>query len=155
MGTRRSISKSDYRLYARPVPGESGDWVEVVDDGGEPPQASSRITHPEAEFNDAGGDDAAAEWPFDSAAAPRSRFNPYLRAAWAVVSIMLVLGLFWLFGNLQAMTTIYSSTGTMGRQDLVLMNFHLMGVYLLPFGLAGALALLMLQAAGYRRERRD
>ncbi|MCQ2001031.1 hypothetical protein [Arthrobacter zhaoxinii] len=151
MGTRRSISKSDYRLYARPVSGESGDWVEVVADGGEPPQASSPTTHAEAEFGDAGGDDTAAEWPFDSAAAPGSRFNPYLCAAWAVVAIMLVLGLFWLFGNLEAMTAMYSTTGTMSRQEVVMMKFHLMGVYLLPFGLAGGLALLTVQAAGYRR----
>ena len=155
MGNRRRTSETDYRLYARPVPGESGDWVEVVSDGGEPPQASSHITHAEAEFIDAGVDGATAQGPPEAAAAPRSRFNPYLCAAWAVVAAMLASGLLWLYGDLQMMTTMYSGTPSMNRQDLVMMNFYQMGVYLLPFGLSGALALLMLHAAGYRSARRD
>ena len=66
------------------------------------------------------------------------------------------LGLIWLFGNLQMMTAIYGSTGpTMSRLDVMAMNFQGMGLYLLPFGLAGALALLILQAADYRGGRRD
>ncbi|MCQ1946785.1 MULTISPECIES: hypothetical protein [unclassified Arthrobacter] len=155
MGNRRSTSESDYRMYSRPVPGESGDWVEVVDDGGEPPRVSSRTTHTEAEFSDADVDGAAAQGPLGVAAAPRSRFNPYLCAAWAVVAMMLVLGLIWLSGNLQITSAIYGGgSAVTSAQDVAMMNFQMMGVYLLPFGLAGALALLMLQAAGYRRERR-
>ena len=155
MTERRSTSESDYRLYSRPLPGESGDWVEVVDDG-EPQQSSDPATpNGAAEFSEAGVASAGADGRLGPAA-PQRRFNPYLCAAWAVVALMLVLGLIWLSGNFQMMTAIYGSTGpTMSRQDVMAMNFQMMGVYLLPFGLAGALALLILQAAGYRGEPRD
>ncbi|MCQ1953641.1 hypothetical protein [Arthrobacter sp. zg-Y238] len=138
------------------MPGESADWVEVVSDGGEPPQASSLTARTGAEFSDADRGGATAEGPVDTAAASRSRSNPYLWAAWAVVAMMLVLGLIWLSGNLQITSAIYSGgSAVTSAQDVAVMNFQMMGVYLLPFGLAGALALLMLQAAGYRHERRD
>ena len=156
MANRRSTSESDYRLYSRPVHGESGDWVEVVDDGEPQQEADPASPTGAAEFSAAGVAGADEDGGFVTAAAPRRQVNPYLCAAWVVVALMLVLGLIWLSGNFQMMTAIYGSTGpTMSRQDVMAMNFQMMGVYLLPFGLAGALALLILQAAGYRGEPRD
>ncbi|KAD3720610.1 hypothetical protein GD627_07315 [Arthrobacter yangruifuii] len=143
----RSIGTSDYRLYSRPAPGGGGDYVEVVDDGGELPAAPARAQAEAGETGPAAG--AAGGWGPDTA--PRSRFNPYLCAAWAVVALMLAGGLTWLSGALPEMATVYSSSAAhMTSQDLMRMNFQMMGVYLLPFGLAGALALLTVQAARYR-----
>ena len=90
-----------------------------------------------------GGDPAAAGFP-------PSRLNPYLAAAWAVVALMLGVGLFWLFGTTQ-MAAMYGSSGEMTGKDVIVMNFHSTGMYLLPFGLVAAVALLTVQAAGYRR----
>ena len=86
----------------------------------------------------------------------RRRINPYLGAAWAIVVLMLGVGLVWLFGGLQ-LDTVYGNggAGTVTRKGLILLNFQMTGVYLLPFGMAGALALLAVQARGYRTTRRS
>ena len=147
MGNQRNTNEADHRLYTRPAPGETGDWVEVVADGGD---GLPSHRHDGGEFSDTdmdGGRPAAA-------VPPRSRFNPYLAAAWAVVALMLGVGLFWLFGTSQ-MAAMYGSSGVMTGKDMIVMNFHSTGMYLLPFGLAAAFTLLTVQAVGYRRESRE
>ena len=145
MGNQRNVNEADHRLYARPAPGETGDWVEVVSDGGGGLPARSQDG---AEFSDTDMD--GTEGDPAAAAFPRSRLNPYLAAAWAVVALMLGVGLFWLFGTTQ-MAAMYGSSGVMTGKDVIVMNFHSTGMYLLPFGLVAAVALLTVQAAGYRR----
>ena len=147
MGNQRNTNEADHRLYTRPAPGETGDWVEVVADGGD---GLPSHRHDGGEFSDTdmdGGRPAAA-------VPPRSRFNPYLAAAWAVVALMLGVGLFWLFDTSQ-LAMMYGSASTVTRTQMTMINFHQMGMYMLPFGLAGALALLAVQAVGYRRGSRE
>ena len=146
MGTERNGNEADHRLYARPAPGEAGDWVEVVADGGDR-LPSHRLDG--GEFSDTDVD-ATEERPAADAT-PSSRFNPYLAAAWAVEALLLGAGLFWLFGTSQMAMMYGGGTGPATSKDMVVMNLQNAGPFLLPFGMAGALALLMVQGVEYRR----
>ncbi|MCC3275552.1 MULTISPECIES: hypothetical protein [unclassified Arthrobacter] len=161
MANQQNYDEVDRRLFGRPQPGDDRigdtgagrdsagtehagrDWVEVVDDGsGEAPAAGTGLEAPP--HGNPNGTDLS-----------RSRLNPYLGAAWAIVVLMLGVGLIWLFGGLQLDTVYGNGTTTMTRKGLILLNFQMTGVYLLPSGLAGALALLAVQARGYRNTHRD
>ena len=150
MGTQPSTNEPDYRLYARPKPGESGDWVEVVADGGERTARGADG----GEFSDNDVDGVKREGAFVPDAARQRRTNPYLHAAWAVVGLMLAIGLFWFFAP--ADNSLYGSgSPVIDRKTIMLINFRMMGPYFLPFGLAAAFALLTVQAVDHRRQSRD
>ncbi|UPO77344.1 hypothetical protein [Arthrobacter sp. Helios] len=83
------------------------------------------------------------------------RFNPYLCAAWALVAIMLAAGLSWLTGALEPPTYVSvdpsTGQGMEGRPGVIASNLYSMGPFVLLFGLLGALTLLTVQAAAFRR----
>lgn len=85
----------------------------------------------------------------------RRRFNPYLCAAWALVAIMLATGLSWLTGALEPPTYVSvdpsTGQGMEGRPGVIASNLYSMGPFVLLFGLLGALTLLTVQAAAFRR----
>ncbi|MBD8043385.1 hypothetical protein H9638_06110 [Arthrobacter sp. Sa2BUA2] len=87
----------------------------------------------------------------------RRWLNPYLCAAWALVAMMLAAGLFWLTGALAPPRYISvdpaTGQGMEGMSGVIASNLYSMGPFLLLIGLIGALALLTVQAAGFRRVR--
>lgn len=181
MGKRRDTHEADYRLYARPEAGGSGGWAGQAgsteagtwadDDGGTAADAGARglrrhstgAMPAAAGVGRVSGETVREEDPrgsgeespgFLPAGAPDSRrVNPYLCGAWAVVALMLGVGLLWFFGSLQ-MDSLYGvNTQVMTRKSMVMVNFQMMGPNLLPFGLAGAFALLGIHALNYERSR--
>ncbi|WP_066302390.1 hypothetical protein [Arthrobacter luteolus] len=92
---------------------------------------------------------------FAASDGPRRRFNPYLCAAWALVAVMLATGMSWLTGALEP-TTYFSvdpstGQGMEGGPGVIASNLYGMGPFVLLFGLLGALTLLTVQAAAFRR----
>lgn len=155
MGTQPNTNP-DHRLFARPVPGADGsDWVlEVVDDGGRPPSPARGQSDADRPAAAPGGDPGFAAGDAGVRETGGPRFNPYFCAAWVVVAGMLGAGLVWLFGSLQL--DLYGvNSQAMTRESMVMVNFQMMGPNLLPFGLAGAIALLTVQAVDFRNTRRN
>ena len=148
MGTQRSTNEADYRLYARPKPGESGDWIEVVADGAG--QAPRHADGGEFDDSDAPGGDLGDRLldgaPDDRGPVTRrNRVNPYLCAAWALVALMLFLGITWLAGT----WIVDQNLPFDSRWGTVVMNFQATGMFMLPCGLVTAALLLALHAVGW------
>lgn len=161
----------DYRLYARPQDGQAQDSVHIIDDGGPAPfegpaggagGAGDRGNRADGSGGDRGDRTGAdgvqgpeAPRGFAASDGSRRRFNPYLCAAWALVAIMLATGLSWLTGALEPPTYVSvdpsTGQGMEGRPGVIVSNLYSMGPFVLLFGLLGALTLLTVQAAAFRR----
>ncbi len=162
MGKRRDTSEADYRLYARPPEGGGGDWVELVDDAGIGAGAEAAVGMPAALPAASGTDgsgvvaaDGPVAEPLAGAAAgtdPGPRLNPYFCAAWALVALMLAGGVVWL-ADLVSPETYDLGGATATAYSRVAANFMMTGMFLLPTGLAGSVALLAVHGAFFRRFR--
>ncbi|WAP51393.1 hypothetical protein OL239_16450 [Arthrobacter sp. ATA002] len=155
MGNSKHTPEEDYRHYARPEPGSGESWVEVVDDGSgrrieaaQPPGTS--LDSDENPDSVRANGEVFAQSPSDPPAVHRRNLS--LWAAWALVALMLAVGMAWLFGFT---ASPWDESGIPETQSEVLrLNLYTLGPSLTAAGLLGTVILLAVQAAVFRRSPR-
>ncbi|WP_104055028.1 MULTISPECIES: hypothetical protein [unclassified Arthrobacter] len=161
MGNQQRTPEEEYRRYARPEPGRAGDWVEVIDDGGGRQIEAGHTAGPPygaVENPDSTGT-ANVTASASAGPSPQQRRNWSLWAAWALVALMLVLGLGWLFGFVASPWDDYqaqaSGSGLPETQSQELrLNLYTLGPSMTAAGVLGAVILLAVQATMFHRSPR-
>ena len=161
MGISKRTSEEDYRHYARPEPGADQSWVYVTDDGSGREQPVETGLPSGAYYGSPGNPEPAGTEnsvavpspPLAAVPEVRSR-NLSLWAAWAVVALMLAVGLGWLSGFIASPWDEYygQASGTPQTQPQELrLNLYTLGPYVTAAGLLGAVILLAVQAVLHHR----
>ncbi|MET4060225.1 hypothetical protein ABIB35_001770 [Arthrobacter sp. UYP6] len=168
MGNQQRTPEEEYRHYARPEPGRTGNWVEVLDDGsGRGAQADAEPVAGQSSGSDERPDSTGADngsVPGQVPAGPPAvqRRNLSLWAAWALVALTLIAGLGWLFGVFEPNWDTYAvDTAGPGASDVTAettllspeleSNLYSLGPFAMVFGMLGAVILLTVQALLFRR----
>ncbi|MER1998062.1 MAG: hypothetical protein ABTA24_16415 [Arthrobacter sp.] len=154
MGNTQTPDGADHHhYYRRPADGVEPERsmqepsVQIVDDGAAP--GGGLRARPEG----ASVSDARDESPHGFPMQPRKRINYYFAAAWAMVGVLLALGLSWLGGMFSVDQQYFAAPG-MPTEDMpsaIVMNLYSMGPTPFLLGLFGAFTLLVVQGAAFRR----
>lgn len=158
MGNTAKSNGADNDFYRRPTDGVEPQWeqqpaVQVIDDGAGPGSAAGPATDlrpgPAAAPRVSDHDEPAQGLP----APPRRRINYFFATAWALVGLLLALGLSWLTGAFSKGQYFVVDPGSpnVDAPSAIVINLQSMGPVPLVLGLFGAFTLLVVQGSALRR----